>query len=239
VTRHLVALFLGAAIFTSCSTRVEPIAQTYSDVKIAGAMRNVMWKSELEGVIQIDTIREKKGLYALGPLSFLRGEIMINDGEAYVSRVTSDTTMWVEKTFDVSAPFLVYATINEWTELDLPDSIKTIKELEFFVDLKTQSAKRPFALKLTGKIASAKIHVQNLAPGAKVSSPQEAHSGQVKFALENEEVAIVGFFSTEHQGVFTHHDTYLHLHLITSDEAEMGHLDAVEFGKMKLYLPKS
>jgi acetolactate decarboxylase len=52
-------------------------------------------------------------------------------------------------------------------------------------------------------------------------------------------VEVVGFFSTEHKGIFTHHDSFLHMHLISSDEKEMGHLDELEIESMKLYLPKN
>jgi acetolactate decarboxylase len=71
-----------------------------------------------------------------------------------------------------------------------------------------------------------------------VSSPEDAHKGQTNYNLKNEEVVIIGFFSTEHKGVFTHHDSFLHLHLITKDERKMGHLDMAEFNEMELYLPK-
>ena len=70
-----------------------------------------------------------------------------------------------------------------------------------------------------------------------MSSPKEAHQGQVDYKLNEEHVDIVGFFSTQHKGIFTHHDSYLHLHLITRDRTKMGHLDDVEFDEMKLYLP--
>lgn len=42
-------------------------------------MRNVMWKGELAGIIQMDTISDKKGLYGLGPIEFLGGEVMVMD----------------------------------------------------------------------------------------------------------------------------------------------------------------
>ena len=74
--------------------------------------------------------------------------------------------------------------------------------------------------------------------GTKVSSPDEAHQGQTNYNIANENAEIIGFFSTEHKGVFTHHDSFLHMHLITKDESKMGHLDELEIGEMKLYLPK-
>lgn len=64
-------------------------------------------------------------------------------------------------------------------------------------------------------------------------------NGQVNYPLNNEQAEIIGFFSTEHKTIFTHHDTFLHIHLMTTDKQKMGHLDEVWFkkGRMKLYLP--
>jgi acetolactate decarboxylase len=146
--------------------------------------------------------------------------------------------MTVEKTYNVSAAFLVYGNINEWHEIDLPKRVNTIKDLENFINEKTTTYKRPFGFKMIGKIANAIIHIQNLPNGSQVSSPEEAHQGQINYNLKNEDAEIIGFFSTEHQGIFTHHDSFLHLHLITSDHSKMGHLDMVEFSKMKLFLPR-
>lgn len=213
-------------------------SSTYSDVQIVGAMKNVMWKGELGSSIDLDTISNKKGLYGLGPEIYLTGELLINNGKSYISRVISDSTMTVEQSFDVSAPFFVYANVTEWKEIELPSEIKTIQDLEQFIDNKTKDYKRPFTFNLKGQIAKATIHIQNLPKGTKVSSPKEAHQGQVRYKLNEEAVEIVGFFSTAHKGIFTHHDSFLHMHLITKNEEKMGHLDELEIEGMKLYLPK-
>ena len=211
--------------------------QAYPDIKIVGAMKNVMWKGKLGKSIDLDTISGKTGLYGLGPVSYLTGELLINNGKSYVSKVTSDLTMTVEKTFNTFAPFFVYGNVTEWNEMDLPADVKSIQDLEKFIDDKTTDFKRPFAFKLIGQVSSAIIHIQNLPEGTTVSSPDEAHQGQTNYNLENEDAEIIGFFSTEHKGVFTHHDSYLHMHLITKDESKMGHLDEMEMGQMQLYLP--
>lgn len=67
-----------------------------------------------------------------------------------------------------------------------------------------------------GTVASAVIHIQNLPLGTKVSSPEEAHQGQRNYLIEEESVEVVGFFSTKHQGVFTHHNSFVHMHLINA-----------------------
>src|SRR5690606_25197206 len=129
--------------------------------------------------------------------------------------------------------------LSKWTEQSLPDSIQTIQQLETYLDKVTTNSPRPFMFKLTGTVEQATIHIVNLPKGSKVSSPDEAHKGQVNYELKNEQADIVGFFSTEHKAIFTHHDTFLHLHLMTTDKQKMGHLDEVLFkkGTMKLYLP--
>ncbi len=219
-------------------TNKENKTINHSDFHIVGAMKNVMWKGELGSSIDLDTLSDKKGLYGLGPESYLTGELLINDGRTYVSRVVSDSSMSVEETDQVSAPFFVYANVNEWTAIDLPSDIKSISDLEEFINRKMSEIKEPFALKLKGEVNHAEIHVQNLAKGSKVSSPEEAHRGQVNYNLGETQVEIVGFFSRNHQGVFTHHDSFLHLHLITEDKSQMGHLDAMEIKNMQLFLPK-
>ena len=231
----IILLFTLLSFFLlSCHSKQS---ETYPDVYIVGAMKNVMWKGELGASINLDTISNKVGLYGLGPESFLTGELLINDGKSYVSRVTSDSTMTVEKRNDVSAPFFVYANVSVWNEIELPVDIKSIQDIQEFIDQNTKDFKRPFTFKLKGMATNTIIHSQNLSTGTKVASPEDAHQGQTNFTLQNEEVEIIGFFSTEHKGIFTHHDSYLHMHLITANESKMGHLDELEIGEMKLYLP--
>ena len=230
--------WLCVFVLFSCSD-IKEQSIGYSDIKIAGAMKNVMWQGELSGIIQLDTISDKNGLFGLGPLSYLKGELLINDGKVFVSKVLSDSTMLVEETLDVSAPFFVYGNVTEWKESKLPSSVKDIKSLENHINQLTKLEKRPFVFKLKGKVDTAQIHIQNLPEGTKVSSPKEAHQGQTNYKLTKETVEIIGFFSTEHQGIFTHHDSFVHMHLITQDHSKMGHLDKVLFseGNVKLLLP--
>jgi len=235
ITSTLCWLTMHALIPLACfaQTGAEP-------VKIIGAMKNVMWKGQLHGTIHIDTISPKTHLYGLGPLAFLAGEIIIVDGVAYQSRVTSDSTMRVEASDDLQAPFFAYCQVASWKEQLLPDSVKTIPQLEQYLDALTKKAPRPFMFKLTGMVDQATIHVVNLPPGTTVRSPEEAHRGRISFALSHVPSVIIGFFSTAHQAIFTHHDTWLHLHLLTADGQKMGHLDEVRFSKggMRLYLPQ-
>lgn len=229
-------LGLTILILTNCTSKTRQIS---NEVHIVGAMKNVMWKGQLYGNIKLDTLSDKSHLYGIGPLEYLAGEIVIIDGKSYTSTVTSDTTMKIEETYVIKAPFFAYANISSWTEKALPAGIQTIKQLESYLDKVTKKSSRPLMFKLSGTVEKASIHVVNLPKGSKVSSPDEAHKGQVNYPLNNEQAEIIGFFSTEHKTIFTHHDTFLHMHLMTTDKQKMGHLDEVWFkkGRMKLYLP--
>lgn len=58
-----------AAAALACNPPVKDpgTQEDYADIQLAGAMKNVMWKGELQGVIDLDTISNRDGLYGLGP----------------------------------------------------------------------------------------------------------------------------------------------------------------------------
>ncbi len=229
-------ILTGFAILISFTSTAQ---QKKNKVNIVGQMKDAMWKGQLYGNISLDTIANREYLYGLGPVEYLAGEILIIDGKSYKSIVLTDTSMKVEETYNLKAPFFGYANISTWTEQNLPENIQTIPQLEKYLDQVTKSAPRPFVFKMSGTVEKATIHIVNLPKGSKVSSPDEAHEGQKTYPLINQPSTIIGFFSTEHKAIFTHHDTYLHMHLITADRKKMGHLDEVLFkrGTMKLFLP--
>lgn len=232
------AVLIFILVLVGCKNSDNSLQKSaYSDIQIVSAMKNVMWKGELHGKILLDTIKDKTGLYGVGPLEGLRGEVLLFNGVTYTSKVDSAGNPILETSTDVRAPFFVYANVNMWDTISLPSSISTIDQLDKFIDDSTKSNKRPFAFRLSGKVEELHYHIQNLPPNTKVSNPKEAHAGQVKYKLDTAEVEIVGFFSTEHQGIFTHHDTHLHLHVLSNDLKHMGHMDKVLFRDMKLLLP--
>ena len=227
-------LFLSIAVLISAiSCKNEKIS---NEVKSVSAMKNVMWKGELNAKIKIDTLN-KSGLYAVGPLEDLRGEISIIDGQVYVSTIDENNQIQVEKKSDVGAPFFVYANAKNFKEIKLPEQVNNLTLLNEFLS-KNYDTDNAYVFKLKGKIESGRIHVQNLPPNTEVSSPKEAHQGQVDFKIGETAVDMLGFYSNSAHGIYTHHDTNIHVHLITEDKTMMGHCDAVNFNPkaMQLYI---
>lgn len=210
-------------------------------VKISGAMRNVMKKGQLQGTIHLDTIQNKKHLYGIGPKEYLQGELLIIDGKSYISTVNPNGAVKMEETFNVKAPFFVYTNQQNWKEEILPKHIRTLKQLEEYIDKQTRNSSRPFVFKLKGTVAKIDFHIQNHPDGAIVKSPEDVHQRQGKYERGNVEGEIIGFFSTGHQSIFTHHDSYIHIHFINSARTEMGHIDDLILNgetKVQLFLPK-
>ncbi|XLS28641.1 acetolactate decarboxylase [Flavobacteriaceae bacterium M23B6Z8] len=229
-------LFLCLMLYACKGSDGDSLKDPTSEIKIAGAMKDVMRKGKLEGQLYLDTLKHKEFLQGMGPEAFLKGELLVIDGQSYVGRVLTDSTMTILRTFKVEAPFFVYAYVSEWKKEPLPVTVKSLKDLEKWLEHHRSSSAAPFVFKLTGSIAKAQIHLQNLPEGTKVSSPKEAHQGQKNYTIQEKEVEILGFFSKEHQGIFTHHDAFTHLHLITKDRTIMGHLDAIEFGDQPIMI---
>ena len=232
--RILIPLLL---MFVTLHTRAQTAPATAP--VIVGAMKKVMRGGELFPTISLDTLRDKRHLYGMGPLAYLKGETLILDGVGYTSRVINDSEMHVEQTMKFSAPFFGYAHISKWKQRPLPDSVRDLAKLERYLALSTRRELRPFFFTITCKASQAEVHLVNLPDRTKVSSPEEAHRGQRNYALNDEDVELLGFFSTEHQAIFTHHDTWLHIHLINKSLTVMGHLDQLTIapGTARLYLP--
>ncbi|WP_370391924.1 acetolactate decarboxylase [uncultured Winogradskyella sp.] len=231
------ALFLIIILTWSCQKN-KSVKPEQIKVNVVGAMKDAMWKGELFPKVLLDTISDKTGLYGLGPMSFMRGELLVLNGKTYLSYIDSKDSLVVDEKNGLSAPFFVYANASSWDTTAIPNTIKNIKDIETYVASHIKDS-IPFLFKLRGSIAKAKIHVQNLPEGTKVSSPKEAHEGQRTFLIKDKDVEIVGFYSKNHQGIFTHHDAYTHMHLITADGKFMGHLDEITLNRMNLLLPKT
>jgi acetolactate decarboxylase len=63
---------------------------------------------------------------------------------------------------------------------------------------------------------------------------------QIPFLLEQREATLVGFWSREHQGIFTPSGSNMHIHFQTPDNQVSGHVEALSIlaDRMTLALPE-
>ena len=236
---HLsICLLLLCFVFLACNSK-DKTAKVKSAVKIAGSVKKTMWQGHLEASINLDTITDKEHLYGLGPIENLTGEIIINDGKAYKSTVADDSTIKVEETFTIKAPFFAYTHVVNWKEQDLPDSIQNIQQLDNYLVAVSTDMPQPFAFKIACVIDSATIYIIDVPEGMQIHSPGDADQMHQYFHLAKDSGEIVGFFAKDGKVIFSPGESHLHMHLLNADKTKMGHLDAITFkkGTAKLYLP--
>lgn len=199
-----------------------------AEVQVVGAMRQVMHQGKLDAQVRLDSLGSSS-LFGIGPLAGLQGEIMLWQGQAWVARVASDSLHPLKLSVEpqAGAPFFVFAEVDQWLQEALPESVNDLKSLDHY--LAGRFGDEDVVFKLEGSFSFIDLHVQNLADGAVVRSPEEAHAGQVNHQFSHELARVLGFYSNHQQGVYTHHDANSHLHVQTNDNKWMGHADALRW----------
>ena len=193
-----------------------------------GAMRNTMFNGQLAGLIAMDSLAVQS-TYGIGPLEYLRGELLVLDGTVFVSSTATEAGMAVEQRPTVRAPFFVHQRVVNWTAVELPDSVVDLMKLDAFLTTRYAAEGTPFAFRMQGTFASVDVHIVDVPIGSEVHGPDDAHRHNKDFHSEGRTMDIVGFFSTRHKAVFTHHDTNIHVHAITTERDWMGHVERMRF----------
>lgn len=200
-------------------------------VKWAGALRNVHQGLDFSGKIDLPPLGELPHLYAVGPLEELRGEVTIWDGKPLISRINNGT-LKVDNVLTGKLCFLVYGQAQDWKRIKIGSSL-TLPEVDDVI--KREATKHgidtnpPFPFLIEGTAKSARYHVMNRTDSAPPTPGPSAHeNAKVHFTVENTPVQLLGFYSEHHQGIFTHHSSFVHMHIKTSDDESAGHLEEIE-----------
>jgi acetolactate decarboxylase len=208
-------------------------------VNVSGAMKNIMMDGDPSSHINLDTLN-KSHLFGLGPVAGLRGELIILDGKVY-STSKNENVLVNEQDKISSASMLVYSRVKEWKPFPVRELIRNYGALEKLVKATAEASgydvKAPFAFKIEATPKKASYHVihwEGNAEHSKENHKQFAYSG-----LDSaQKLLLLGFYSTHHQGIFTHHTTNMHVHLLNEASNVVGHLDDIEMdGRITIYLP--
>lgn len=205
-----------------------PLQAQNGPVYATGAMRNTMFNGQLAGLITMDSLAVP-GTFGIGPIAYLRGEVLVLDGTVHTSTVNKSGTMVVDQDPSVTAPFFVHQQVTHWQEVQLPDSVTDLAGLDRFLTERYAGLNAPFAFRLSGLFEHVKVHIVDVPLGTVVKGPDDAHRDNKHFQRSGVEAEAVGFFSTAHKAVFTHHDTNIHVHAITAERDWMGHVEALRF----------
>lgn len=202
----------------------------------------VTWRGELKSVFAGDwtskaTLQDAlagPNAYGLGALSELRGEFLVSGGRVMLAYPTPEALPKVVAQHAGSAEtatLLVGAEVARWRETTLEQDVSS-DLLEETVRASAVAAgldvSKPFPFLLRGVFRKAEWHV---ADGTRVQPGMRPDQDAQHGTIEEAEGTIVGFYSTQHQGVFTMMGQNTHMHVALDDHSVVGHVRALEVAK--------
>jgi len=211
-------------------------------VRHVGDRRALLHRGDLSARIALDSLAGVTGLYAVGPVEGLQGEVTIYDGEPSISTVENGRVR-VDSSFEHRAAFLVYASATEWTAVPIERPIRGLDEAEAFVRAAAEDAgldlEAPFPFRIEGRADTLTYHVifkTDDAPHDRAAH----HKAKQMFSATDRAVEIVGFWAdAAGEGVYTHPGRRTHLHARLADGSASGHVDDLALpAGATLYLPR-
>ena len=128
-----------------------------------------------------------------------------------INTLVLDGAISFDKSFDKKATLLVYATVEKWNTLEIPNEIGTYEELENHIaSIAKQNGinvNKPFPFMIEGTAKSIDWHVINWKDGDTEHSHEKHVNSGLHGTIENRDVELLGFYSDSHHAIFTHHTT--------------------------------
>lgn len=235
-------LFLSLALLVA-GTLAATVPAWQPTVRVYGAMRNFMLQGNLKATAALDTLLRKPHLYALGVAEGLHGELLVWDGAGTLTRTDPKRATKTQPATGSKAALLVAAQVPRWQAVPVPAAVRTDAGLEKLVAHHAArlglDTTRALPFRLSGRAQSVHWHVMEWSgPAAKhTMANHKQYATKGRFA--NQPVEVLGFFSRHHKAVFTHHTTFVHLHVRPAGKAFAAHVDSLHFapGTATLLLP--
>ena len=206
-----------------------------------GSMKEI-YKDNGAAKIKLSLLKDTAHLYALGPLSDLRGEILVWDSQPFESRAR-DGAVRVKQDWDESAAYLVWASVPKWKKVMVPTSVRSPELMEQW--LRSMSGPEGFPLRsqfpflIKGHFGAISWHVVNVQNDGKPLTPQKHQEQKFHGVSHDLRADMLGFYSPEHQGFFIPQGHSMHLHVKVGEElvAHVDDFDPYGDNGLNLYIP--
>jgi len=219
----VVLLVCGAAI---AGAEEEP-------VEVHGALRAMFHQGEIGEKVKLDALLPDADLYAVGALADLAGEITVIGGKAYLSYPEGEQQARTELSSesDAGATLLVATRVAAWSKHSIEAAIPFEKigaEIERLARAAGLSLDARIPFLLEGEFEQLRWHVvdgRRLAGGG--DSHEDHLAAAVNLSRERAPATLIGFYSQNDGGVFTHMGATTHIHCVVNDPLSAGHVDHV------------
>ena len=233
--RQIILYLLFLQLF-SCVTSNNEYKVAYK-----GALKDIMHKGDISAKINLSFFEEKNHFYALGAIEDLKGEIQIFNSKPF-NTIVIDNTLTFDYSFKNKATLLVYASVEKWNKIIIPENISTYTKFEEYIENTARinhiNTDEPFPFLIEGTAQSFNWHVIDWKDDDMHHTHEKHKTSGLYGTINNSQVEMLGFYSNAHHTIFTHHTTNMHIHVKTADGEVAGHVDDMILGKeMILKLP--
>ena len=217
------------------------IQPAFSQVKFSGAMSE-MGKLGFAPSISLDSLKSFRHLIALGPLGKMEGEITVLDGKMYGGKSSISGETVVVNNWNIHAPFLVYADVQKWKKIKLTGKVESLTELEAKIKeaaiLSGINLEEPFFFRIKGNFDQMITHI--VTPRSQEIEGYVAGQNQRNYDHQSESGELIGVYSKTGQRIYTHHDSFIHVHFLSKKKDFTGHLDKFQsqLDQLIFYFPK-
>jgi hypothetical protein len=200
-------------------------------VTVHGELRAMMHEGRTAAAVALDTILPHPGRFAVGALADFSGEVTVLDGMAYLSRPDGDSTRTDARTDSAGAALLVSADVPRWQTVTLDRAIP-FAQLDAEIARLGAAAGMPadgrYPFLVEGEFEDLRFHVVD---GRRFTGRETTHeehrSVSVQIAHARATATLIGFFSRQDHGVFTHMGSDTHVHVVVTPPLATGHVDHV------------
>jgi len=220
--------------YTSFLQAAEPF-----NLRYYGNFKKMVHMKRVNGVVDLDTALAAPHAYAVGAIKGGKGEITVIDSEIWLA-YGKDGLGKIQRRIPEGeqAALRVTAEVRNWKKFVVPKKMSESELYDFILDQAERyglNTKKPFPFLIEGPLQDVRWHVIN-GPNPEFTGHFRGHGGEAPFIQLKEHIeqtsgVIIGFYSANVQGVFTHPGESWHLHILIRDKEKAGHVDEVVVGK--------
>ena len=249
-------------LLSSCIALFSPAHAQSVDFTHYGNFKHMMHTGDTKGQVLLSAVSVAPGVWGVGALAGLKGEIIQVDGKLLVSLGTDPKGAVNPPTASDSAVLWASGQVKDWDSVKVPTDMTQAQFESFFTQQATErkiDLTKPFMFRVTGSYAHLIWHVvtgetPSGAHGANSqhgsTSGQTGHGGHGGHANQKSGMKIfrqpvatgqlVGVYSGEKlEGVISHPGEKFHVHYIDNDLKVSGHVDQYNIkANSVLMLPK-
>ena len=219
---------------TGSGSRDEKDSRLWNgEVRVSGTLRAMFHEGRTEAMVSLDSVLPNRDLYAVGALADLSGEVAIVAGKVYLSHPggAEGTLTETPSETNAGATLLVAAAVPAWQSFRSENPIR-FEELDDEIAALAAAAGMDvdtrFPFLLVGDFEDLQWHVidgRRLTAGGRTHQDHLEASTQAR--LNRASATLVGFYSENDQGVFTHMGSKTHIHCALEEPLSTGHVDHV------------